>query len=94
MVAKLTTSHDWLRVVATDAVKNKISLTTSRSGEKCSGSGVTMDTMKAAITAFSKVITKKTGQKTGERMQAVLGVAQKSTTMEEYVAALEALASA
>ena len=94
MIAKLTTSHDWMRVAVTDAAKNKISLTMSRYKESCSGTGISRETLKAAIYAFNKLRMKKTGQTMGERMQAILELAQKATTIDEYVKSLEQLAAA
>jgi hypothetical protein len=94
MIAKLTTNHDWLRVVATDAAKNKISLTKSRYRESCSGKGISVDTMRQALDAFSRLMITKTDKTVGQKMQGVLDVAQKATTLEEYITSLAALANA
>ena len=94
MNAKLTVKHDWIRVVATDAAKNRISLTASRHKESCSGRGVSMEELKVALTAFDRIIDKKTGQTVGDRMQTILELAQKATMINEYIKSLEKLADA
>jgi hypothetical protein len=50
--------------------------------------------MRAALGAFVMVMDRKKGKKVGEKMQDVLEVAQKATTLEEYVTSLTAFASA
>jgi len=96
LTAKIHDNHDYIRLSVKEGKargSKGINLTMSRYGEKCSGVGLTIDEMRAALNAYSLVRDAKGGGTIGDRVRAVHALAESSADLAGFLAALKTHAS-
>lgn len=90
----LTEQFDWLRIAATDDTKRRLGLTAARYHEAASGRGITTDTMRAALDAFTRFVVATKGPTLGERLLALKPLVEQTATLEDVAATIDAYTNA